>query len=331
MSDNKIYPIDKIMRKRTRKAKVEYLVKWKNYDDTHNSWEPADNFLDSSALRAFNKKTHEEKKNSRKSDSSSSDSPPEKVTPKSEARKNTRRSGPVKKLPISPAKKKGRPSNDKTSPVVKYTNGHSKSESESSGTSSADDEEKPCIKKLPVVRGSFRTIDQVDEKVEQVKDPNTISTKETDDMTSLEELKPNETFEGTTEASVGQTAEAANDGKADFTTTAAAVEATPPTLQVMVSGSELWLITERNHTRQKYEEPAPLVQTAASQKSGDFVENDLPANVPAPKDAVIPAATNFVAEKRVDIVLTDIKAHDYSVVFKECYNSDEFFEQPVVD
>ena len=43
MSDEE-YEVEKVLDKRVKKGQVEYLVKWKNYDDPDdNTWEPADN------------------------------------------------------------------------------------------------------------------------------------------------------------------------------------------------------------------------------------------------------------------------------------------------
>ena len=44
MSDEE-YEVEKVLDKRVKKGNtVEYLVKWKNYDDPDdNTWEPADN------------------------------------------------------------------------------------------------------------------------------------------------------------------------------------------------------------------------------------------------------------------------------------------------
>ena len=40
-----IYSVEKIIKTRTRKGKKEYLIKWLNYSNKFNSWEPAENFI----------------------------------------------------------------------------------------------------------------------------------------------------------------------------------------------------------------------------------------------------------------------------------------------
>ena len=43
MSDEE-YEVEKVLDKRVKKGQVEYLVKWKNYDDPDdNTWEPIGN------------------------------------------------------------------------------------------------------------------------------------------------------------------------------------------------------------------------------------------------------------------------------------------------
>jgi len=37
------YRIEKIIKKRKRKGKIEYLIKWLGYPETYNSWEPEEN------------------------------------------------------------------------------------------------------------------------------------------------------------------------------------------------------------------------------------------------------------------------------------------------
>ena len=56
MSDEE-YEVEKILDKRQRKNGLEYLVKWKNFDDPEdNTWEPADNLADAEAkIKIFEK------------------------------------------------------------------------------------------------------------------------------------------------------------------------------------------------------------------------------------------------------------------------------------
>lgn len=39
------YSVEKILKTRTKKGKKEYLIKWLNYSDKFNSWEPAENII----------------------------------------------------------------------------------------------------------------------------------------------------------------------------------------------------------------------------------------------------------------------------------------------
>lgn len=43
MSDEEEYEVEQICDKRITKGKVEYLVKWKNWDHDDNTWEPIAN------------------------------------------------------------------------------------------------------------------------------------------------------------------------------------------------------------------------------------------------------------------------------------------------
>ena len=39
-----VYEVEKILEKRTKKGKTEYLIKWKGYEDeAENTWEPVAN------------------------------------------------------------------------------------------------------------------------------------------------------------------------------------------------------------------------------------------------------------------------------------------------
>jgi chromobox protein 5 len=65
------YVVEKILKKRVKNGRVEYYLKWKNYPDTDNTWEPEDNLDCHDLLIAFNaehdkkaKKEVEDKKKS---------------------------------------------------------------------------------------------------------------------------------------------------------------------------------------------------------------------------------------------------------------------------
>lgn len=103
--------------------------------------------------------------------------------------------------------------------------------------------------------------------------------------------------------------------------------AEPPELQVMVSDSELWFINERN-SKHKQETASTIQSSAADVDNGgeliatsiqhDSVSNHLFGET-APSDQ---------SEARLNVVITDVKAHNYSVVIKECYQPVGFFKNP---
>lgn len=60
-----IFAAECILKKRTRKGKIEYLVKWKGWSPKHNTWEPADNILDARLLLAYENSRRRKGKRSR--------------------------------------------------------------------------------------------------------------------------------------------------------------------------------------------------------------------------------------------------------------------------
>ncbi|XP_050056604.1 chromobox protein homolog 5-like isoform X2 [Aphis gossypii] len=56
------YPIEKILHKRTKKGKVEYLVKWQGFNEFHNSWEPQKNLNCDELIENFDVKVKKENK-----------------------------------------------------------------------------------------------------------------------------------------------------------------------------------------------------------------------------------------------------------------------------
>ncbi|XP_077980312.1 uncharacterized protein LOC144435597 [Glandiceps talaboti] len=48
-----VFAVEKILKKRYRRGNIEYLVKWKDWPDKFNSWEPRDNILDQRLIFEF--------------------------------------------------------------------------------------------------------------------------------------------------------------------------------------------------------------------------------------------------------------------------------------
>ena len=42
-SEEEEYVVEKVVKKRLVAGKVQYLLKWKGYDDSENTWEPKEN------------------------------------------------------------------------------------------------------------------------------------------------------------------------------------------------------------------------------------------------------------------------------------------------
>ena len=53
LQDEDVFEAERLMRKRGRGNKIEYLVKWKNWSPKHNTWEPLGNILDRRLIDQF--------------------------------------------------------------------------------------------------------------------------------------------------------------------------------------------------------------------------------------------------------------------------------------
>lgn len=67
------FTVERILDKRIRNSKVEYLIKWEGYPDTENTWEPQENLDCPDIISAYEEKSQkkkEEKKRKKEAESS---------------------------------------------------------------------------------------------------------------------------------------------------------------------------------------------------------------------------------------------------------------------
>lgn len=55
----RVFAAESIIKRRIRKSRIEYLVKWKGWSPKYSTWEPEENILDSRLLAAFEQREHE--------------------------------------------------------------------------------------------------------------------------------------------------------------------------------------------------------------------------------------------------------------------------------
>ncbi|KAJ8406693.1 hypothetical protein AAFF_G00296090 [Aldrovandia affinis] len=55
----RVFAAECILKRRVRKARIEYLVKWKGWAIKYSTWEPEDNILDSRLIAGFEQKERE--------------------------------------------------------------------------------------------------------------------------------------------------------------------------------------------------------------------------------------------------------------------------------
>ena len=55
--DSDVYTVEKIVKKRQRNGKVQYLVKWAGFPASQSTWEPEEHILDVRLLEEFHRQT----------------------------------------------------------------------------------------------------------------------------------------------------------------------------------------------------------------------------------------------------------------------------------
>ena len=56
LGDDQVFAAEAITKKRLRKGRTEYLVKWKGWSPKYNTWEPEENILDPRLIQQYERK-----------------------------------------------------------------------------------------------------------------------------------------------------------------------------------------------------------------------------------------------------------------------------------
>jgi len=59
---DRVFAAERLLKKRKRKGKTEFLVKWKGWSQKHNTWEPEENILDVRLIEVYEKSQNESNK-----------------------------------------------------------------------------------------------------------------------------------------------------------------------------------------------------------------------------------------------------------------------------
>jgi len=113
-----VFAAERITKKRLRKGKTEYLVKWKGWGPKYSTWEPEENILDGRLIDQFDKRISSSSGSNASADSNKSHSSGKRKKSKNNTDSNTTGKG----KPPAKKDKKNPPSDAKTE-QGKITNG----------------------------------------------------------------------------------------------------------------------------------------------------------------------------------------------------------------